>query len=232
MKDRLPRRIFSSEHDDFRDAVRRFVAAEVTPNIDAWSKQGHVDRSLYTKAAEMGLMGIMSEEAYGGGGATDYLFNAILLEEMAQSGSNGATLCLNVVNDLSLPYLDRFASEDLKQRYIPGVCSGETILAIAMTEPAAGSDLAGMRTTATRTESGDWVINGSKIFISNGWMADAIVVAAVTSKEAGRGGISLFVVDADAPGFSRQGPMRKIGQKCSDTAVLYFLSGPGRQSHR
>lgn len=214
----MRRTIFESEHEQFRDSVARFMQAEVGPNRDRWREAGIVDREVYLKAGEQGLLAIFVDEAYGGQGITDFRFNQIIIEENMRHGDIG--FYINLHNDLVAPYLTKLGSEEQKHRFLPGVVSGETILAVAMTEPSTGSDLAGLRTRAV--EKGDhWLLNGAKTYISNGILGDVIVVAARTDPERPHG-ISLFLVERGMEGFERGRKLEKMGLKSQDTAELFF----------
>ncbi|GAA1936498.1 acyl-CoA dehydrogenase family protein [Nocardioides marmoribigeumensis] len=213
------RDIFDAEHEDFRSTVRSFFEKEVTPHHDQWEKDGVVPRELWLKAGEAGLLCFDVPEEFGGPGITDFRFNQIVSEEQARSGANGPGF--SVHTDIIVPYLISLGTDEQKQRWLPGCVSGETITAIAMTEPGAGSDLQGVRTTAI--DKGDhYVLNGSKTFISNGINADLVIVVARTDPEAGHKGISLLVVERGMAGFERGRNLDKVGLKAQDTAELSF----------
>ena len=215
----MQREIFTEEHDAFRDMVRAFIAKEITPYHEQWEREGIVSRDVWLAAGRAGLLGIHLEEKYGGGGQPDYRFYVVLNEELARAGASGPMFQLH--NDMIGPYLDRLCSPEQRDRWFPGYCSGELIAAIAMTEPEAGSDLQGMRSTAVR--SGDhYVLNGQKTFISNGQLCDFVIVAARTDPAAGSRGISLLVVERDMPGFSRGRNLDKVGMHAQDTSELFF----------
>ncbi|QEV98924.1 acyl-CoA dehydrogenase [Microbacterium caowuchunii] len=217
----LPRTIFDESHEEFRDVVRRFVEREVTPHLDAWGAEGRVDRALFRKAAETGLIGITAPEEFGGGGVDDFRFNAIVIEEFARAGASDVSMSISGENDLVAPYFIEFGTPEQNQRWLAPMLAGDKVGAIAMTEPGTGSDLAAITTTAL-PDGDDLVLNGAKTFISNGLVADFFLVAVRTDPDAGRGGISMLVVDADAPGFTRTGPLKKIGLPAQDTAELSF----------
>lgn len=217
----LRRTIFDADHEAFRDTVRAFAENEVAPHLDRWAEQGRVDRELYREAGELGLLGIGVEEKYNGGGVDDFRFNAVLIEELGRIGATSVAMNLSGFNDLVAPYLMSLADEEQKQRWLAPLCAGELIGAIAMTEPDAGSDLASITTTAT-ADGEDLVLNGSKTFISNGLIADVFIVVVRTDPAAGRSGMSLLLVDADTPGFTRSGPLHKVGLLAQDTAELSF----------
>jgi len=213
------RDIFTAEHEDFRKTVRTFMEKEVTPFHDQWEKDGIVPRELWTKAGEMGLLCFDVPEEYGGAGVDDFRYNVIVSEEQARAGANGPGF--SVHSDIIVPYLSAIANEEQKQRWLPGCVSGEIITAIAMTEPGAGSDLQGIRTTAV--DKGDhYVLNGSKTFISNGILSDLVIVVARTDPDAGHMGFSLLVVERGMDGFERGRNLEKIGLHAQDTAELSF----------
>ncbi|MEV7023434.1 acyl-CoA dehydrogenase family protein [Kitasatospora sp. NPDC093558] len=215
----MQRDIFTEQHDDFRDTVRSFLAKEVLPHYDRWEKAGIVDRSVWLAAGRQGLLGIAVPEEFGGGGAPDFRYAAVLAEEFARAGAPG--LAIGLHNDIIGPYLTSLATEEQKRRWLPGFCSGEIITAIAMTEPGTGSDLQGIRTQAV--DQGDhYLLNGAKTFISNGILADLVIVVARTTPEGGAHGLSLLVVERGTPGFERGRNLDKIGQKSQDTAELFF----------
>ncbi|WP_022678576.1 acyl-CoA dehydrogenase family protein [Novosphingobium sp. B-7] len=201
----------------FRDAVRKFFAAHLLPNLDRWEEQGIVDRAFWHAAGEAGLLCPTAPEVHGGLGL-DYRYNAVIGEELAYTGSSAG---LVLQSDIVLDYIVHYASEELKARWLPRMITGEAIVAIAMTEPGTGSDLQGIRTTAVR--DGDaYVINGNKTYITNGQLADLVIVVAKTDPAAGGKGISLILVEADRPGFSRGRNLDKIGQHSADTSELFF----------
>jgi alkylation response protein AidB-like acyl-CoA dehydrogenase len=219
----MQRDIFDAEHDAFRDLARTFIAKEITPFHDQWEKDGQVSRDVWRAAGAAGLLGTDVPEEYGGGGVHDFRYNAVLTEELARAGASGIGFPLQ--NDVVAPYLLRLGTDEQKARWLPGFCSGEIITAIAMTEPGTGSDLQGIKTTARRADSGDdaeWVLNGSKTFITNGIMADLVIVVARTDPEAGSRGFSLLVVERGMPGFERGRRLEKVGLKAQDTAELSF----------
>lgn len=214
----MRRLIFEAEHEAFRETVRRFFRNEIGPHAERWREQGHVDRWAYTKAGEQGYLLMWAEERYGGAGVDDFRYEQIVYEENIRHGEPG--FYINLHSGLVAPYIDGLGNEEQKQRWLPKCASGECILAVAMTEPGSGSDLAGMKATAL--DQGDhWLLNGSKTYISNGQLADLIVVAARTVPEQ-RYGIGLFVVEADMPGFKRGNRLHKMGLKAQDTSELFF----------
>ncbi|MFB7125588.1 acyl-CoA dehydrogenase family protein [Kitasatospora sp. NPDC056273] len=215
----MQREIFTEQHDDFRATVRAFLAKEVLPHYDRWEKAGIVDRSAWLAAGRQGLLGLAVPEEYGGGGTPDFRYAAVLAEEFARAGASG--LAIGLHNDIIGPYLTSLATEEQKRRWLPGFCSGELITAIAMTEPGTGSDLQGIRTQAV--DQGDhFLLNGAKTFISNGILADLVIVVARTTPEGGAHGLSLLAVERGTPGFERGRNLDKIGQKAQDTAELFF----------
>jgi acyl-CoA dehydrogenase len=215
----MQREIFTPEHDAFRDMVRTFIAKEIAPYHDQWERDGMVSRDVWLAAGRAGLLGIHIDEKYGGGGDPDYRYYVILNEELARAGATGPMFQLH--NDMIGPYFDRLCTPEQRERWLPGYCSGELIAAIAMTEPGAGSDLQGIRTTAVR--SGDhYLLNGQKTFISNGQLGDIVIVVARTDPQAGHRGISLLVVERGMPGFDRGRNLEKLGMHAQDTSELFF----------
>ena len=217
----LPRTIFDESHDDFRATVRHFVEREVTPNLERWAGAGQVDRELFRKAGETGILGMSAPERFGGGGVDDFRFNAVVVEELARAGATAVSMSLCGFNDLVAPYFVAFGTDEQNHRWLAPMIAGAKVGAIAMTEPGTGSDLAAITTTA-RPDGDEFVLNGAKTFISNGMLADVVIVVARTDPDAGRAGISLLVVEADAPGFTRSGPLKKVGLAAQDTAELFF----------
>nr|WP_201753861.1 acyl-CoA dehydrogenase family protein [Micromonospora rubida] len=213
------RTIFSADHLAFTELVRAFIDKEIAPHHDRWEADGIVDRRVWRAAGAAGLLGFFVDERYGGGGVTDRRFNAVLTEELARAGASGPAFGLH--NDIIGPYLTDLTNDEQRQRWLPGFCSGEIITAIAMSEPGAGSDLQGITTTAVR-DGDSYVVNGQKTFISNGILADLVIVVARTDPAAGHQGISLLVVERGMAGFERGRNLDKIGQKAQDTAELFF----------
>ncbi|MEQ8673136.1 MAG: acyl-CoA dehydrogenase family protein [Aggregatilineales bacterium] len=217
----LERTIFEDEHHMFRDAFRRFVEKEIAPHHDQWEKDGVVSREVWLKAGESGFLGMQVPEEYGGGGVLDFRYNAIMSEELVRVGASGPGF--NLHNDITIPYVLHYATEEQKQRFLPKMVSGECITAIAMTEPNTGSDLAGVRTTAIRDKSnGHYVVNGQKTFITNGILSDLVLTVAKTNPEEKHSGISLILIERGMEGFERGRNLEKIGLKAQDTAELYF----------
>ncbi|HEY0697676.1 MAG TPA: acyl-CoA dehydrogenase family protein [Micromonospora sp.] len=206
-------------HEEFRDLCRRFLAREAVPHHERWEAAGIVDRELWRAAGAAGLLGMDVDEKYGGGGQRDFRFHAVLGEEIVASGCSGLGFGLH--NDVVAPYLTGLTTDEQRKRWLPGFCSGDLVTAIAMSEPGAGSDLAGVRTTAVR-DGDSWVLNGQKTFITNGEQADLVVVVAKTDPTQGAHGISLFAVESGTPGFTRGRRLAKVGLKANDTAELFF----------
>jgi acyl-CoA dehydrogenase len=212
-------RVFTEEQHMFRDAYRKFLAAEIVPHMESWREAGIVDRAAFRRAGEQGFLMVWPDEKYGGMGDADFRFEQIIIEESnyARAGDWFNTLHSRLVG----PYFTRFGNEEQCQRLLPKCVSGESILAIAMTEPDAGSDLAGMRSTAVEKDD-HWVLNGSKTFISNGINADIIIVAAKTDPENNPHHMTLFIVERGMAGFERGRNLKKMGMKAQDTAELFF----------
>jgi alkylation response protein AidB-like acyl-CoA dehydrogenase len=211
--------IYETEHEDFRKTCRAFMDKEVIPFHDQWEKDGQVSREVWLKAGEAGLLCFDVDEEYGGMGAKDFRYNMVLIEEITRAGASGVGFPVH--NDVIVPYISHLGTPEQKQRWLPGLVSGEIISAIAMTEPGAGSDLQGIRTSAV--DKGDhYVVNGSKTFISNGIMSDLVIVVARTNPDAGHQGISLIVVERGMEGFERGRNLEKVGLKAQDTAELFF----------
>jgi len=216
-------KIFDAQHELFRASVRSFVEREVVPHVEAWEAAGRIPRSIWPRMGELGFLGVEYDEKYGGGGA-DLLTTVVLHEECARSRSGSFAMAVGVHTDMASPHLYWTGSEALKEKYLPAICRGETLTAIAVTEPGGGSDVAAIRTRAVR--DGDaWVLNGSKMFITNGATADVYFVAArVEAGDAGRRhrGISMFLVERHTPGFTVSRTLDKMGMRASDTAELSF----------
>ena len=213
--------IYDETHELFRESFAAFVDAEMVPKYHDWEAAGIMDRELYTAAGKHGFVGLAVPEQHGGGGSDDFRFNAIIAEELAKRGINGAGLGLTLHNDIVTPYFIEYCNDEQADRWLPGIASGELVTAIAMTEPGTGSDLAGIKTTAVR-DGDEFVLNGAKTFITNGINSDLVVVVCITDPEAGRGGMSLLVVERGMDGFERGRNLDKIGQKSADTAELFF----------
>ncbi len=212
-------RYYTPAHEDFRTTVRRFMERECAPNRETWQKIGYTPPELWRKAGDAGLLCTKIASQYGGGGG-DIFHCLIILEEQTRIGFGELTFYLH--SDIIAPYIELYGTEDQKQRYLPRLASGEMVSAIAMTEPSGGSDLQAIRTTA-RPDRNGYVLNGQKVFISNGHIADLIVVAAKTDSDAGGKGISLFLLETkDAAGFTRGRCLKKVGNKGQDASELFF----------
>ncbi|ENX25968.1 MULTISPECIES: acyl-CoA dehydrogenase family protein [Acinetobacter] len=215
----LPCQLFSTEHDAFRETVRKFYEKEVIPHTERYESQQHVDRELWNKAGELGLLCATMPEEYGGSGV-DRLYSMILIEEQAYAGDSATGFSLH--SDIVANYLLNFGNKAQKQQWLPKMASGEVVTAIAMTEPGTGSDLQAVRTSAV-LDGDDYVINGSKIFITNGYLCDmAIVVCKTGNNDKGSANLSLIMVEAERAGFSKGKPLNKIGMKGQDTCELFF----------
>ena len=214
----MKRLIFNEDHEMFRDSVRRFMQSEIEPNVEQWREDGCCDPGAFRKAGEQGLLCMWADEKYGGAGIEDFRFEQIVIEETIRHGD--ISLFLSLYSRLVGPYIGSLASEKLRERLLPKCISGETILGIAMTEPNAGSDLAGMKSRAIR-DGEDWIINGSKTYISNGINGGAFVVAARTVPDKPHG-VGLFIVEDGMEGFTRGRNLKKMGLKAQDTAELFF----------
>ena len=214
----MRRLIFDSEHETFRGSVRRFFQNEIGPHAAKWREQGYVDREAYTKAGEQGYLLMWAPEEYGGAGNDDFRYEQIVYEENARHGEAG--FYINLHSGLVAPYIGELGSHEQKSRWLPACARGQKILAVAMTEPGAGSDLSSIKTTAV--DAGDhWVLNGSKTYISNGQIADLVIVVARSVPDS-KYGLGLFVVEASMPGFRRGKTLKKIGLKAQDTSELFF----------
>jgi alkylation response protein AidB-like acyl-CoA dehydrogenase len=217
----VQRTIFDDEHELFRDSVRRFIAAEVAPHNDRWEREGLADRSLFTGAGAHGFLGMAAPAEHGGGGVHDFRYNLVIAEEIQRAGVNAAGLGWTLHNDICLPYFLSLCNEEQQARWLPGICSGELVTAIAMTEPGIGSDLASM-TTSARRDGDHYVVNGSKTFITNGINADLVITAVKTDPTERHRGMSLVVVERGTDGFERGRNLEKIGLHAQDTAELFF----------
>ncbi len=217
----LPRTLFNEEHDLFRVSVRDFIAREITPFNSQWEKDKMVSRESWLKLGENGFLGIQAPEHLGGMNIKDFRYNAILIEELGLSGCSGPAIGYPLHSDIVMPYIIHYATEQAQVKYIPKMVSGEYIGAVAMTEPGAGSDLQGMRTSAI--DKGDhYLVNGSKTFITNGYLSDVVVVAVKTDPKMGAKGISLLLVDRSMEGFTKGLPFDKVGLHAQDTCELFF----------
>lgn len=217
----VSRTIFEGDHELFRATAREFVEREVSPNVAKWEEQGIVDKAMFRKAGAAGLLGMAVPEKWGGGGVDDFRFNAVVVEELIYGDAFASGMCITLHNDVVTPYFLDLATAEQSDRWFPGIASGELMTAIAMTEPGAGSDLAGITTTAI-SDGNEYVLNGSKTFITNGINSDLIVTAVKTNPEQRHAGMSLVVVEDGMEGFTRGRNLEKIGLHAQDTAELFF----------
>ena len=232
----IERTLFNADHEAFRDSFRRFMEKEIAPFHAAWEEQGYVDREVWRKAGENGFLCMTLPEAFGGAGA-DRLYSVVQMEELARGGFSGIGYGLH--SEIVAPYIAHYGTDDQKARYLPALASGEMVGAIAMSEPAAGSDLQGVKSTAIQQPDGSYLLNGSKTFITNGWHADLVIVVAKTDPSAGAKGTSLLLVERGMPGFEKGKRLKKLGMKAQDTSELFFdnvkvpaenlLGGPAMQ---
>ncbi|WP_040495076.1 acyl-CoA dehydrogenase family protein [Ilumatobacter nonamiensis] len=214
--------IYESDHELFRDSFRAFAQQELSPHVAEWERAGIMDRSAYLEAGKHGFIGMAVPEEFGGGGVRDFRFNAVLNEEVARLNLGGGALGMMLHNDITTPYFIEYCTDEQRQRWLPGIASGELITAIAMTEPGTGSDLQSIATTAVR-DGDEWVVNGAKTFITNGINSDLVIVACKTGDAAdSAGSMSLLVVERGMPGFERGRNLDKIGQHSADTSELFF----------
>jgi alkylation response protein AidB-like acyl-CoA dehydrogenase len=211
--------LYEPIHEEFRGLCREFLAREAVPHHAAWEKAGLVDREVWRKAGSAGLLGMDVDPEYGGAGQRDFRFNAVLVEEIVRAGCSGLGFGLH--NDVVAPYLTDLTTQDQRKRWLPGFCTGEIVTAIAMSEPGAGSDLAGVRTSAVRAGD-EYVLSGQKTFITNGELADLVLIVAKTAPDQGAHGVSLIAVERGTPGFTRGRLLEKVGLKALDTAELFF----------
>ena len=216
----MRRTIYDEDHEAFRDSVREYLTRHVTPHLEEFIEARALPREIWIEAGKQGFLGLEIPEEYGGSQAGDYRYNAVMAEELAKV-SGAMSSCFGIHYDVVAPYLVQLTTPEQRRRWLPGFCTGELITAIAMTEPSGGSDLAALKTTAVR-DGDDWVLNGSKTFITNGYCADLVIVAARTSPAKQARGITLFAVEAGMPGFTRGRKLDKVGQTESDTAELFF----------
>ncbi|MDO7868345.1 acyl-CoA dehydrogenase family protein [Nocardioides jiangxiensis] len=214
----MKRTIYTQDHEDFRGAVRTWLERDVIPNGEEYIANKALPREFWLKAGENGFLGLALDEEFGGAG--DFRYNAVLAEELAKVNAALPT-CVGIHSDITAPYINELGTPEQKERWLPGVASGEILLAIGMTEPGGGSDLAALKTTAVR-DGDEWVINGSKTFITNGYSCDIVIAAARTAPELGPKGITLFAIEATKEGFSRGRKLDKVGMEESDTAELFF----------
>ena len=216
----MDRKHYEPEHIAFGEAVLAFIDKEMVPNFLEWEQIGSAPRELFQVAGQNGFLGMAVPEEYGGGGVSDFRFNQAMNEQMAYAGVSGAGLGLSLHNDTCLPYFLTYATDQQRRRWLPGIVSGELITAVAMTEPGAGSDLTGIRTSAVR-DGGEYIVNGSKTFITNGINADLVITAVRTGPDRHRG-LSLLILERGMPGFERGRNLQKIGMHSQDTAELSF----------
>jgi len=216
------RALYDDDHEDFRESFRRFLAKEVTPHFEQWELDGIVPREVFAAAGSYGFLGMQVPEEYGGAGVgDDFRFNAVVGEECFAAGLGGFGVGLTLHNDVCLPYFLEYCNEEQKERWLPGIVSGELITAVAMTEPGVGSDLAGMRTKAIK-DGDHYIVDGAKTFITNGINADLIITAVKTDPSERHRGLSIVIVERDTPGFERGRNLEKVGMHSQDTAELFF----------
>ncbi|HEY0884822.1 MAG TPA: acyl-CoA dehydrogenase family protein [Ramlibacter sp.] len=215
----IERTLFSADHEAFRDSFRRFMEREIAPHHEAWEEQGFVDRAVWNKAGASGFLCMTMPEQHGGAGA-DKLYSVVQMEELARGGYSGIGFGLH--SEIVAPYILHYGTQAQKQRWLPRLATGEVVGAIAMSEPAAGSDLQGIKATALRQPDGSYLLHGSKTFITNGWHADLVIVVAKTEPQAGAKGISLLLVERGMQGFEYGKRLKKLGLKAQDTAELFF----------
>lgn len=217
----MPRSFYDADHSAFRASVREFVGREVTPNIDRWEEERSTGRTVWKAAGSQGILGIRTPEEFGGGGSADYRFRCVVQEELARVGAAALASGFSINEDIVASYLTTFGTAEQKRTWLPGMAEGTTVASIAMSEPGAGSDLRGMRTTAVR-DGDDWVIDGAKTFITSGFSSDVVLAAARTGEKDGRPQLSLILVPTDTPGFVRGQKLRKLGLHAQDTAEIAF----------
>ena len=215
----IERILFTPDHEAFRDSFTKFIDKEIAPFHAQWEDQGYVDRAVWNKAGENGFLCMTMPEEYGGSGA-DKLYSVIQMEALGKAGFSGIGYSLH--SEIVAPYIEHYGTAEQKKRFLPRLASGEMIGAIAMSEPAAGSDLQGIKTTATLQADGSYLLNGSKTFITNGWHADLVIVVAKTNPAAGAKGTSLLLIERGMPGFSVGKRLKKLGLKAQDTSELFF----------
>ncbi len=218
---RYPRTLFDEDHEAVRDAFRRFLQREVEPHYLRWEREGIIPHAVFEAAGASGFMCLPIPEAYGGQGIEDFRYSVVFNEEVSRLGLIGFGMGMGLVSDVALPYFLDYSSEEQKQRWFPGMASGQLMTAIAMTEPSGGSDLAGLKTNGRRTDSG-WTVNGSKTFITNGINADLVLTAVKTDPASRHGGISMLVIERGMAGFERGRNLDKLGLHAQDTAELFF----------
>lgn len=212
---------YTEDHEAYRESVREFLRREVEPHHERWEREHGVDRAVWAIAGANGMLGLGVPEEFGGGGEPDYRYRFVFAEEIARTGFTSFGVGIGLQDDIVIPYFLDLATPEQKQRWLPGLASGELIGAIAMTEPGTGSDLQGIRTTAVR-DGDHWVLNGAKTFITSGIQSDVVIVVAKSDPSAGSRGFTLFVVERDDPGFTRGRQLEKVGLDAQDTAELFF----------
>ncbi len=217
----MKRELFDDDHEALRESFGRFLEVEVVPRYAEWERAGRIPRNALRRLGELGFLGLAVEERFGGPGVDDFRFNAVLNEEAARRGLAAFALAFTMQNDVALPYLLELCNEEQRERWLPGVVSGELVLGIAMSEPQTGSDLAGVRTQADR-RNGGYELTGSKTFVTNGLNADLVITVVRTGSNGDHSDISLVVVERDTPGFTRGRNLEKLGQHAQDTAELFF----------
>ncbi|NDZ95977.1 acyl-CoA dehydrogenase [Streptomyces sp. SID6673] len=217
----MPQRFYDDDHEAFRQVVQSFVARDVTPNLDAWEENRATGREVWKAAGALGILGVRTPEEYGGGGAGDYRFRCVVQEELARVGAASLASGFSINEDIVGSYLTELGTDRQKRDWLPGMAQGDVVASIAMSEPAAGSDLRGMKTTAVR-RGGDWIINGAKTFITSGYSSDVVLTAARTGEKDGRPQLSLILVPTTTPGFGRGRKLRKLGLHAQDTAEISF----------
>jgi alkylation response protein AidB-like acyl-CoA dehydrogenase len=218
----MDRGLYTEDHDQFREIVAEFVAREVTPNLEQWDEDRATGKDVWIAAGKQGIVGLSGPEQYGGAGLdNDYRFRAVVYEELFKVGAASLASSFSLQDDILIPYVKAMGNEEQKQRWLPRMCSGELIMAVAMTEPGTGSDLKGVRTSGTKVEGG-WRVSGSKTFITSGIQSEAVVVVTRTTPEGGTDGFSLLVVEEGMEGFTRGRKLDKVGLKAQDTAELFF----------
>lgn len=216
----MERRLYEQDHELFRESFRAFVEREIVPHHERWEREGKVDKAMFRAAGAGGFLGMAIPETYGGGGVDDFRYNAVVGEEIVAAGVASSGMCITLHNDVCIPYFLRYADDDQRRRWFPGLVDGTLMTAIAMTEPHTGSDLAGIKTSAV-LDGDEYVLNGSKTFITNGINADLVIVVARTSDDP-HGGLTLLVVEEGMEGFTRGRNLEKMGLHAQDTAELFF----------
>lgn len=217
----MERGLYTGDHEAFRETVQKFVAAEVTPKLAKWDAERIIDRNTWLAAGRQGIVGLSGPAEFGGGGVTDYRFRNVIMEELARVGASSLMSSFSLHDDIVMPYFTALSTPDQRDRWLPGMCAGQLIAAIAMTEPGTGSDLRAIRTAAQKV-TGGWQLNGAKTFITSGFQSDLVIVVARTNPAGGSAGFSLLVVEEGAVGFRRGRKLDKIGLAAQDTAELFF----------